>query len=596
VATPDDDDARSNGRAKDCAGCGTRLRDDQRYCVSCGTRRGPLPPAIAAQIAALLQRWRDHGKPARDLPGEEDPPVEDKKRLPLGGFVPNPRAAAVAVMGMLAFGVLLGSAISPLARSAGLFSILLEEPPPEEVVSEPEEPVSEPEIAAAPEEAPLASESSAGYVPEIPEEEAPAGEPPPLELPPELPETEELPEVKHLFLIVLGENGYEESFGASASAPYLSKTLAKKGELLSNYYAVAGSDLTNQIAMVSGQGPTPETVANCPNYADLVPGVETPEGQVEGNGCVYPAATETLASQLAAKKLSWRAYVEDVGNDPAQAPTCRHPVLGSPDSDQAPSPGDAYLTRRNPFVYFHSLIDGLECTESDVGFDRLATDLKGKATQAPALSYIVPNACHAGGPTPCEPGKPSGPAASEEFLQTLVPQIMASAPYKEGGLIGITSSLAPQSGEHPDSSACCVVPEYANLPPAEAPSEPSTGPVKPSGGGGRVGMLLISPFVAPGSVNETAYYNHFSLLLTIEELFGLEKLGYSGDPALTPFDSSVFNAATSDASVRPGSNRISSRPLPRSTSAKGAPDAARPEQDRPSRGRADGGDRRRLRR
>ena len=43
--------------------------------------------------------------------------------------------------------------------------------------------------------------------------------------------------------------------------------------------------------------------------------------------------------------------------------------------------------------------------------------------------------------------------------------------------------------------------------------------MKASGGGGKVGMLLLSPFVAPGSVNETGYYNHFSLLLSIEELF-----------------------------------------------------------------------------
>ena len=134
--------------------------------------------------------------------------------------------------------------------------------------------------------------------------------------------------------------------------------------------------------------------------------------------------------------------------------------------------------------------------------------------------------------------------AAESFLQTVVPEIEASPAYKEGGLIAITSAQAPQTGPHADSSACCVTPHYPNLPAGSAPAA-STGPVKPTGGGGRVGLLLISPFVKPGSVNETGYYNHFSLLLSIEELFGLEPLGYAAELALTGFDSTVYNAETS---------------------------------------------------
>jgi phosphatidylinositol-3-phosphatase len=539
VATPSDDDAPHAGRANDCASCGTCLGEDQKYCLSCGARRGPLPPAIAAQLATLLERDRVK----KDPPAAEPKPKKEKDSGLLG-FVPNPRAAAVAVMGMLAFGVLLGSAISPLARSAGLYSILLEEPEPEAI--EPEAPPAEAEPELEPEEAPLTAEASTVPIPEVPAEVPDEAAAPP-ELPPELPESEELPEVKHLFLIVLGENGYEESFGETASAPYLAKTLAEKGEVLANYYGVAGSDLANQVALISGQGPTPETALNCPNYADVVPGTVSPDGQVEGNGCIYPASTETLPAQLAAKQLRWRAYVEDIGNNPEQAPTCRHPAPGTPDPNQAPIPGDAYLTWRNPFVYFHALIDGTECGENVVGFDRLTEALNGKASRAPAFSYIVPNACHSGGSVPCEPGRPIGPAATEEFLKTVVPAILASAAYEDGGLIAITSALAPQSGEHADPGACCVVPEYINLPPPAAPAEPAGGPVKPAGGGGRVGMLLISPFVKPGSVNETGYYNHFTLLLTIEELLGLEKLGYAGDLALAPFDAGVFNAEVSEA-------------------------------------------------
>ena len=512
--------------------------------MECGARRGPLPRAIAKQLAVLLRRGRDRATGTEGAKAEEESKPDETEERGLAAFAPNPRAAAVAVMGMLAFGVMLGSAISPLARSAGITSILLEAAPPGPEPSEaPEAARVEPEPEAEA-EAPLA-ETSAVPLPEVPEE-APELPKEPIEEPlPEFPDVEELPEVKHLFLIVLGENGYEETFGAASPSPYLSRRLPKQGELLPNYFAVAPSDLANQVALLSGQGPTAETAANCPNYGDVMPGTETADKQVEGNGCVYPASAETLPGQLTAAGLRWMAYVEDVGNAPEQPTSCRHPALGTPDPARAAVPGDAYATWRNPFVYFHSLIDGTECAERDVGFDRLASDLKRKGSKFPTLAYIVPNLCHAGGPVPCEAGQPAGAEASAELLKTLVPRIMLSDAYRENGLIAITSSLAPQSGEHADASTCCAVPAYPNLPPPPPapPVEAPSGPVKSGGGGGRVGMLLISPFVEPGSVDEAGYYNHFGFLRTVEELLGLPPLGYAGDPASTAFEPSVFNAA-----------------------------------------------------
>lgn len=294
--------------------------------------------------------------------------------------------------------------------------------------------------------------------------------------------------------------------------------------------------LANQIALLSGQGPTAETAAGCPVLTDIVPGTISVTGQVEGAGCAYPANTATLPGQLAEKELSWKAYVED------RATPCAHEE-GS----------------RDPIVYFHSLSDGAECTASDVSLERLAFDLKA-AKKTPALSYIVPNACHAGGELPCAEGKPAGPLAAEELLRRIVPAIEASPAYKEGGLIAITSAEARQTGPTPDASSCCISPAYPNIPAEAAPAEVVTGPVKPDGGGGRVGLLLLSPFVAPGTVNESGYFNHYSLLKSIEELFELEPVGYAAEEALTPFDSSVYNyeASSSSASCRDCASRTPS--------------------------------------
>jgi hypothetical protein len=563
-----EDDRRTPGRGKSCPECGAPRAFDQRYCLSCGARLGLLPAAIAAQIGRVRKfatgripvvkagvpmgggKGSQSGSGAAGATGSGGGAAGaaegGKKGWPFerSDFMPSPRAAAAAVIGMLALGVALGSATNQIAQSAGLTQVLLEEPAPApEEETAPKTASAEPEAEAAEEPAPVAAPP-----PLVPEEVPPAEEPLPAEPEPEPPLVEEelptgLPEVKHVFVIMLGENGYEETFGEGSQSRFLSEELPAQGELLSNYFAVTKGELANQIALISGQGPTPETQSNCPHYADVAPGTESSEGQVEGNGCVYPATTKTLPGQLVEKGLTWKAYVEgsEDGSAAGQPISCRHPALGSDDPNQQPTPTDSYVTWRNPFVYFHSILDGPECAEADVGLPQLSKDLQGKAEKFPALAYIAPSACHKGDEEPCEEGAPTGLAATEEFLKAVVPEIQESFAYKDAGMIVITSAQAPQGGEGPDTSACCLTPDYPNLLAPES-EEPATGPVKKTGGGGRVGALLLSPLVEAGTSSET-YFNHFSLLVTIEELFGLERIGYAAEPALVGFDETIFNAA-----------------------------------------------------
>jgi phosphatidylinositol-3-phosphatase len=562
-----------------CAECGTLLVDDQRYCLACGARRGPLPAAVAALIAGGLRAgepWAFEG-PHPDLgdAGDDIPP-----------WMPAPRAAAVAVMALLAFGAVVGSVVSPPADSAAGAPVVVALSRPATAAAAPAS-----DAGAADVSADDASSSDAAPTPDAtPVPQAPADSGTPV---PALPDGPALPDVRHVFLIVLTGHGEDEAFGEHSSAPYLAKDLAPKGELLASYYGVAQSELANGIALISGQGPTPQTATNCPQFGELAPGTIGSDGQVAGDGCVYPAKALTLADQLTAAGRTWRAYVEDVdkgsAGGPAGAPTsCRHPALGSPDADLAPRPSDAYVTWRNPFVYFHSLIDGPTCGSDDVGLGRLAQDLRSTTT-TPSFSYIVPNRCHDGSEQPCAPGQPAGLPAADAFLRTVVPQILRSPAYKDGGLIAITFDEAPQSGPSADSSSCCDVPQYPNLaapagstvasgtPPTSTTTATTTAPVTTTTtsatttavtttattpttttptttttdsaatpgsppGGGRVGLLLLSSFVKPGTVNTTETYNHFSLLRSIEDLFSLDHLGYAADPALPAFDTVVYNA------------------------------------------------------
>lgn len=522
----DDEGSRGSGAGR-CGECDARLSPNQRYCIECGARRGPLPEVVEERVATLKERGRCAAAPVGVPPAPAEPAYAETGEDDDGfwSFMPSPQIAAVAVMALLAAGVVIGSVTSPLASSAGFSPIVLRftgdgGPPPEEA-EEPVEAAPElaPEVASVPTPAPVAP-----VVPETLEPE-PEATPPPLELPPEL-EEPELPPVQHVFMIVLGEGGYEDSFGKASTATYFQKTLPEQGELISNYYAVSQGQLANQIALLSGQGPTPETVAGCPEPMPIVPGTLSAEKQVEGSGCVYPRETPTLPAQLTEKKLSWKSYVEDL----------------SPE-------GCADAAHRTPLLYFAAIAEDPKCGETDVPLTQLETDLKDPK-KTPTLSYIVPNACHNGSETPCAPEQPAGLAGSQAFLEALLPKITESKAYREeGGLIAITFAQAPQSGEKADASSCCATPEYPNLRPLRAPAEAPTGPVKTSGGGGHIGLLLISPFVKPATVDETGYFNHFSLLLSIEELLELEPIGYASNPALAAFESEIFNAGEEEEST-----------------------------------------------
>jgi phosphatidylinositol-3-phosphatase len=596
MADPTSSDRSGPPAPAGCQACGAPLAADQRYCVECGARRGPLPPFVVQLIAA----GGTLGEPGSgsEEAGSED---ADASALPM----PTPRAAAVAVMALLAFGVLVGSAISPVAQSGASAPTLLALVRPAAAQPAAAAAAKPPPVSAAPTPPPAQATTpepaqAQTTVTETESHSSTKSQPPAGSGAGEgsaAPGASQLPPVKHVFLVVLSDQGSTAAFGPSSPAPYLSKTLPHEGELLENYYAVAGGELANGVALVSGQGPTPQTAADCPLYTDLTPGTVGAEGQVQGSGCVYPRPTLTLGNQLSDDGKTWRAYVEGIeAGGPGQPATCRHPTLGAADPFNVPTPGDAYVTWRNPWVYFHSIIDTSACAQDDVGLGQLAKDLR-QARSTPTLAYIVPDRCHDGSQAPCAPGAPAGLPAAETFLRTVVPEIEASAAYKEGGLIAITFDQAPQTGPGADSSGCCTSTPYPNLPGGATTSATTTGSTTTSGtvaastttttsatsaapaattstlstptsgstpsatagtsttstpstttaagsppGGGKVGLLLLSKYVKPGTLNVSGEYNHYALLRSIENLFGLQPLGYAGATGLLAFDSSVYNA------------------------------------------------------
>jgi len=343
------------------------------------------------------------------------------------------------------------------------------------------------------------------------------------------------PPVKHVFVVVLENKDQAKTFAADSPAPYLAHTLRQRGQYLPNYFGVTHFSLGNYIAMVSGQGSNPQTQADCQFFTDFAPGVIGPDGQAMGQGCVYPSSVKTVADQLDERGLGWKGYMEDMGNDPGREPaTCGHPALNTQDKTQTAKKGDQYAARHNPFVYFHSIIDRPACAANDVPLTRLEGDLA--ANRVGAFTFITPNLCHDGHDTPCVDGEPGGLKSPDAFLRTLIPKITASRAYHDGGLIVVTFDESEKGAE-----ACCNEPQF--------PNTANNGGTTTGRGGGQVGAVILSSFVKPGSVNPTPY-NHFALLRSVEDIFGLPHLGYAARADLKAFGSDVYNAPVVVASCR----------------------------------------------
>ena len=393
-------------------------------------------------------------------------------------------SSLVATTGVVAVGLSSSSGMSPMEAAAAK-ALLAEE---SAVVAAAPAPAPEASFSPEPETSSSAPESSPeSFSSSAPEAEvAPEPEPETPAAPPTEPEAPAPGPVQHVFVVSVASPGYDAAFGAASQMPYLSGTLRPQGVLLTNYSLLDTAPLPNGIAMVGGEPPTAATKSGCPTY----------------EACLQDVETLTLSDQLVGARLAWHGYFEAMTDADGKADNCVHP---EPEAADVPTAG-GYSSLLNPFVFFHSLLDLGDCDENDVPLDGLAKDLK-KADSTANFSYISPNLCNAGFREKCPEGAPSGAAAADAFLAKIVPEILASPAYKKDGLLIVTFGAAD-----PD--------------PAAPPSDPK-----------KVGALLVSSLLAPGGT-DAAQYTPYSVLRSIDELFGLEPLASAGGTKVRSFASS----------------------------------------------------------
>ncbi|HEV2856948.1 MAG TPA: alkaline phosphatase family protein [Solirubrobacterales bacterium] len=413
-------------------------------------------------------------------------------------------SSLIATSGIVASALTGSGGIGPVAAAAvaGLFD---QQPA---AVTTAQAPAAAPEESfspsPSPEPAPSAETTSSEPLPASAPSAAPESLPSsrpetPVAPPPSEPELPEAGPVEHVFLISLASPGYEAAFGATSQMPYLSGALRQQGVLLTGYSLLDEASLANGFAAIGGQRPGAASEADCPEYEK----------------CLFPVETLSLADQLSAGRFTWHAYLGDMADSEGKPGSCVHP---EPDAAEAPPTG-GYAAKLNPFVYFHSLLDLGDCATNDVPLSELASDLK-KPDSTANFSYIAPNLCDSGFRGQCPEGTADGAAAADAWLGEVVPGILSSPAYKQDGLLIVSFGAA-----QPEVGA--------------PPADPAAAPVDPL----KVGALLVSPLLTPGGT-DGALYTPYSLLRSIDELFGLTPLGEAEGKKVRSFASAFIATET----------------------------------------------------
>jgi hypothetical protein len=258
-----------------------------------------------------------------------------------------------------------------------------------------------------------------------------------------------VPSFSHIFIILLENKEYDDMIG-NPSAPYFN-SLAQQYGVAANSYGVTHPSLPNYIALTSGD--TYSITTNCDDCFLDVP---------------------NIADQIESAGKTWKAYMG------AMPQPC---FVGNK--------GSLYAQKHNPFIYYDNIRTNPARCGRIVPFTEFATDLQNEALAN--YTWITPNMC--------DSQHDCSVAKGDVWLQTWVPQILASLAWQQDGVLFITYD------EGSTDAGCCG-----------------------GSAGGRIPTLVISPLGKPAFQSNIAY-DHYSLLLTIERAWNMPPLGKAANAA-----------------------------------------------------------------
>ena len=288
--------------------------------------------------------------------------------------------------------------------------------------------------------------------------------------------------IDRFFIIMMENHSYDEVIGRTDAAginlltPFLTNLSQTQGNAL-NAYGVIQPSLGNYISLLAGN-----------SY-----GIHDDNDSCYAVPPVHPChkfGGTNLIDEIEASGRTWGDYNQSM------------PSVGFL-GEQYPRQGDGlYRMKHNPFVYFTDIVKNPARLKKVKTFNELATDLD-QGSKSPDFVFITPDECHdMHGSSPFCPKFDRVTAAGDAAANYLVNLITTSTAWTPNSVIFIDWDEGDFSNQ-----GCCD----SGMP-----------------GGGHVPLIVISARPGSGRLSAVAY-NHYSVLATIEDAWGLPLLGYTAD-------------------------------------------------------------------
>ncbi len=330
--------------------------------------------------------------------------------------------------------------------------------------------------------------------------------------------------LSHVFVIMLENHSFSSVIGNS-NAPYIN-SLASKYAVAENYYGVTHPSLPNYVAAISG--------SNWFSNTDIP---------------TQTFAHKNLVDQLESKHISWGAYMETM------------PSAGFT-GVQYPANAALYVNKHNPFVLFDDVRNDPQRLANIKPYTALEDDLNSH--HAPQFVWITPNQCHdmhggvyvtvageAVDGAPCPYGDTKDDAndaalkqKADDFVKGAVHTIMSSKAWTGNSAIFIVTdendfnSANPNIDDWDSAAGCCDSPVLPDGYRFQGSNGAYDGNVldcpndakECTYGGGLIPAVIVTTHGKRHYTSDKPY-NHYSLLRTIEQNWGLGYLGNASDSA-----------------------------------------------------------------
>ncbi len=316
-----------------------------------------------------------------------------------------------------------------------------------------------------------------------------------------------MPRFEHIF-VIMDENQDAWRITGNHTAPTLSR-LATTFGYASNFFGEVHPSEGNYAALIGGStlGIFDDDAYFCkPLQRDhLCPHAFFP---------FYPSHLSNepqIGDQLSAVGLSWKGYYQSI-----------------PEAGSLAVTDHLYVSKHSGFMNYASVVNAHDRAAHLVSFEQLQRDLA--QNRAPNFAFIVPNLCDdmhgmpagPGVPTSCQHDHPAGLIARGDTMIKHLYELITSSPlWRASGNSAIVITFDEDDGS--GRSGCCGVTPFwiANF------------------GGGHIATLVITNH-QHHAVHDDTPYNHYSLLRSIEDAFGIHRyLGLAaasdkGVQAMTP--------------------------------------------------------------